>query len=265
MNNERAHLIPQLLTDVNGVKRIYYLNPEDPADSRTVEYLERYPDEVFRAIPVAITKVISFYYDDHNLPRLHVEGENGEDIDFASQDLEGLSNAVQHKIDRDIRDGEIWNRGNISIILQDGWNYTPEDDTIIIKDNRTNRRIKIKWQDIRILARKNDLLIHALGRSRKKIPAKNLEGGDIVDIYPDLQEAYDSLDPSQLGSEQADMLEILIDECEDNYFLIEEVEFFNDHVTLYNGRGDKFDVDLEKEIQLESHDITANPLWGEFI
>ena len=263
MNNSRGHLIPQLLTDINGVKRIYYVNPDDPADNRTVDYLERYPDEVYRAVPEPITDTISFYYDNDNKPRLYVEGEDGEDIDFEPEELEGLSDAVQRKIDRDIRDGEIWNRGNISIILKDGWDYTPEDDTVIIRDNRTKRRIKIKWQDIRLLARKNDMLIHALGRSRKKIAAKNLEGGDIVDIYPDLQEAYNNLDPSQLDSEQAEMLETLIAECEDNYFLIEEVEFFNDHVTLYNGKGDSFDVDLEKEIQVDSHDIIANPIWGE--
>lgn len=261
--NNRAHLIPQLLIDSNGVKRIYYINPEDPADTRVVDYLDKYPEKVFRATPTAITKTISFFYDEDNNARLYVEGEDGDDIDFSPEELDGLSAAVERKIDRDIRDGEIWSSGNISIILKDGWDYTPEDDTVVIRDNRTRRRIKVKWQDIRLLARKNDMLIHALGRSRKKIKARNLEGGDIVDIYPDLQEAYNALDPSQLDSEQAEMLEVLIAECEDNYFLIEEVEFFNDHVTIYNGKSDKFDIELDREIQVDSHDITANPIWGE--
>jgi len=257
---DRTHLVPKLITDKNGVKRIYYINPDDAHKPKLVK---KYIKNAVPIVSTAISSTISLFYNPDNRPQIYVEGDNGEDIVFDSDELDGLSESVQYKIDNDIRDGEIWNRGNISIILKDGWDYTPEDDKVIIKDHRTNRRIVVDWSDVRRLANKNDMIVKALGRSRKRIKANLLKGGDVVDLYPDMMEAYNNLTPEQQESEQGEMLAVLIQEAEENYFLIQEVEHFNDHVTLYNGKGDSFDVSLNNEIYVASHDVTGNPEWGD--
>lgn len=260
----KPHLVPQAITDKNGVQRIYYINPDNPNDFEVISYEGGFDKEVYRNAPARMTKTISFFDDEQGRTLLKVDGDNGEDIVFEPSELEDLDDAVADKIDRNIRDGLIYQHGNISILLFDGKDETPEDDTVIIRDNRTGRKIRIDWSDIRILSRKTTLLLEAMARSRKKIPANQIKAGDIIDLLPEITEAYNNLDPSQLDSEQGVMLAELIAEAQESYFVIEEVKTFNDSITLYTTTGKQWEVDYGHIIAVESHDIRYSAEWHSY-